>query len=156
MTTGFDSRAAALLFSAIALFTGVMHVLAEVVGRLLQWPELELSALVLASTFPNVGNFGIPVSEFAFGQTGQSTAAMFVVGQNVLLYTVGIFIASRACAAKATQSIKRVLGLLLLYVVLLALAVNALGIAPPADESAMQTVKLLGDASITIFLFALV
>lgn len=155
VTTAISGRTALELFTAILVFSLGMLAIAELAGRSLGRSEPELGAIVLAGTFPNVGNFGIPVAEFAFGQTGRSTAALFVVGQNVLLYTVGIYVAARSSAGPWVGSIRRIFELPMLYVVVLGLGVNALGVAPPSDGPAMQTLKLLGDASIPLFLFVL-
>lgn len=155
VTTEIGGRTALKLVAAVGVFSLSMVALAEGVGRALQRPEPELSALVLASAFPNVGNFGIPVSEFAFGRVGRGTAVLFVVAQTVLMYTLGVYVAARSSAATGLRSVRRVFELPLVYVVVLALGVNALGVAPPADGSAMRTVELLGNASIPLFLFVL-
>jgi predicted permease len=154
VTSPLGGRAAARLFAAIAAFTLVMLALGWGVGRALGETGPRLSALTLAAAFPNVGNFGIPVSEFAFGSTGRTTAVLFVVGQQVVLYTVGVYVASRG-SHSPREAVGRVLRLPLLPVVAVGLAVSAAGVAPPSDGTAMETLALVGNASIPVFLLIL-
>lgn len=54
-----------------------------------------LAALILVTAFPNTGNYGIPVSNFAFGGTGRATAVVALSVQAVLIYSLGVYIAGR-------------------------------------------------------------
>lgn len=49
----------------------------------------------MAAVIPNVGDFGIPVASFAFGEIGSSTAVPFVVVQNLVLFTLGVSLRSK-------------------------------------------------------------
>ena len=154
LTTPLGGGAAIRLFAAIAVFTLVMLALAYGVGRALGVTGTALNALVLAAAFPNAGNFGIPVSEFAFGETGRTTAVLFVAAQQVVLYTFGVYVASSG-RYTARGALAHVIRLPLLYVVALALLVNAAGLAPPTGGTAMETLALVGNASIPVFLIVL-
>lgn len=155
VTSPLGGGTALWLFVGIAAFTFVMLGLAAAVGRALGESGASLGALMLASAFPNVGNFGIPVSEFAFGEVGRSVAVLFVVGQQVLLYTVGVYVASRATGAGSRNAVERVFRLPLVYVVAFALGANALGVVPSPESTAMETLRLVGEASIPLFLLVL-
>ncbi len=48
-----------------------------------------LAALILVTALPDAGNYGIPVSNFAFGGTGRSTAVVAPSMQAVLIYSLG-------------------------------------------------------------------
>ncbi|MFB6121134.1 MAG: AEC family transporter [Halobacteriaceae archaeon] len=154
LTTPLGGDAAVRLFGAIAAFTLVMLGLSYGVGRALGLAGTKLNALVLAASFPNVGNFGIPVSEFAFGETGRTTAVLFVAGQQVFLYTLGVYVASSG-RYTTRGALRQVVSLPLLYVVALGVVVNAAGAAPPAGGTAMRTLELVGNASIPVFLVVL-
>lgn len=138
--------------AGVVVFLLAMAVLAESVGRLLGEPEPTKSALVLASTFPNSGNFGIPLSEFAFGEVGRATAVLFLVPQSVVIYTLGVYVASRGSGERGLGAAGAVLKLPLVYAVGLALIVRALGLVPAPDSTAMQTLQLVGDSSIPLML----
>jgi predicted permease len=136
----------------VVVFILLMAGIAEGVGRALGEEEPIQSALVLVSAFSNSGNYGIPLSEFAFGSTGRATAVLYLVGQSVVIYTVGVYLASRAGGARGFGAVGKVFKLPLVYAVVLALLVRAFGLVPPADGAAMTTVKLVGDASIPLML----
>lgn len=132
-----------------------MIVVAEAVGRLMGAGEPMLGALVLVTAFPNVGNFGIPLSEFAFGETGRSVAVVMTVAQGVLLYSIGIYVAARGEATDPLSNLRRVFELPLIYAVGAALALRWLDLLPPAGSTAMGTVEMVGLASIPVMLLVL-
>jgi predicted permease len=140
---------------AVVGYHVVMIVLAEGVGRLLGGATTGVSAIVLVSSFPNSGNFGIPVSEFAFGEVGRATAVLYLTVQAVLMYTVGVYIAARGNSEGALAGVRRVFTVPLVYAVVAALALRALGLVPPAGTTSMATLKLVGDSAIPVMLLIL-
>ena len=140
---------------AVAAFTAAMLAIAEATGRLFGQTEPLLGAFVLVAVFPNTGNYGIPLADFVFGPTGRSLAVLVTALQAVMLYTVGIYIAARGADSDPVADMKRVFGVPLVYAVVLSLAVRWLGVAPPADSTLMQTLEILGNASIPIMLLIL-
>ncbi len=154
-TAAFDGATLARVGAATLAYFVVMLVVAEAAGRLLGESEPLLSALVLLSAFPNSGNYGIPLSTFAFGDTGRSTAVLFLAVQGVLTYTVGVYVAGRSGGTAGLAGMKRALRVPLVYAVAAAVAARWLGVVPPADGTAMQTVGLVGEASIPLMLLIL-
>jgi predicted permease len=140
---------------ATAAYMLVMLVVAEGVGRLLGAQEPVLSALVLVSVFPNSGNYGIPLSEFAFGADGRSTAVLYLTVQIVVVYTVGIYVAGRSGGSRGREGMKRALEIPLVYAVVAAVLARWVGVVPPADGTAMETLALVGNASIPLMLLIL-
>lgn len=112
------------------------------------------NGLVLAGTFPNTANYGIPLSVFAFPSVGRTTAILYVVGSTVMLYTVGVYVASRDSAASSLGAVKRVARLPLVYAVLVGVIANAVGFGGD-DMAAFETLRLVGDSSIPIMLIIL-
>lgn len=143
------------LVAGVTLFIVMMTVLAEGVGRALGESEPVHSAFVLESAFPNSGNLGIPLSAFAFGAIGRSTAVLYLTVQAVLAYTLGVYIASRGRGTKGLTAARRIFEIPLVYAVVAALAARWLGLLPPAEGTAMTTLKLVGDASIPLMLVML-
>ncbi|UVE48891.1 AEC family transporter [Haloferax larsenii] len=159
-TTELASETLATLTGGIVVYHVVMILVAGIVARLLGVSEPILGALVLVSAFPNSGNYGLPVSSFAFGATGRSTAVVYLAVQGVLIYTLGVYIAGRGGSdddGRATWRIGlgRVLRIPLVYAVALALVARWLGVVPPTDIAAMQTLKLVGDSAIPVMLLIL-
>lgn len=155
VTSSIGGGTTVKLAGGFVLFTVAMLAIAAVVGRLVGETGDTLSALVLASAFPNAGNSGLPIAEFAFGRTGRNVALLFVVVQNVMIYTFGVYVAGRGSDGRNATAVRQVFRLPLVYVVVIALAVSWLGVAPSVDSSVMQTLELLGNASIPLFLLIL-
>ncbi|WP_227353485.1 AEC family transporter [Haladaptatus salinisoli] len=154
-TTSLGGKTALTLAVGVAAFTLAMAALAEFVGRALGESEPVLGALVLSSSFPNAGNYGIPLSQFAFGEVGRSTAILYIAAQSVLTYTVGVYVASRGNGTSNFAAVREVFKLPLVYAVFAAGAARALGVVPPVDSAAMETLKLTGDAAIPVMLLML-
>ena len=143
---------------------GVRIVLVAVVMTVVMWAVSEGAAvfasegkrngLVLAGTFPNTANYGIPISAFAFPSVGRTTAVLYVVGSTVMLYTVGVYVASRDSAASSLGAVKRVARLPLVYAVLVGVVANSVGFGG-GETAAFETLKLVGDSSIPVMLIIL-
>jgi predicted permease len=154
--------------------------LAAAVARLAGESGPVLAGAAMAAGFPNVGNFGIPVATFAFGAVGRTTAVVFVLVQNVLLYTLGVYALARGSAGRAEErpgegtdgerrgempdseeksgrrtAAERVLSLPITWAVVAAGLVVLLDLVPPEGGPAMRTIGLVGDASIPLFLLIL-
>ncbi len=144
---------------------GVRIVVAAVVLTLVMWGISEgvaffaadgtRNGFVLAGTFPNTANYGIPLSVFAFPSVGRTTAVLYVVGSTVMIYTVGVYVASRDAAGSSLGAMRRVARLPLVYAVVAGVAVNAAGVGVDADTAAFETLRLVGDSSIPVMLIVL-
>lgn len=139
----------------VAAFTVAMVVVAELLGRALGEREPLLSAFVLAAAFSNSGNYGLPLSEFAFGATGRSTAAIFLTAQGVLLYTLGAYVAARSSGDAGRSGLRRVLSVPLVYAAVGALVLRWIDLVPPQSSAVMATVGSVGDAAIPVMLLVL-
>lgn len=151
-TTELGGETLVKVLVGVTVFILLMAGIAEGVGRLLGAEEPIHSALVLTSAFSNSGNYGIPLSEFAFGSVGRATAVLYLVGQSLVIYTVGVYLASRSGGERGLGAVKTVFKLPLVYAVALAVLVRWLGVVPPTDGTAMSTIKLVGDSSIPLML----
>jgi len=143
------------LVLAIVVFTAVLFAIAIGAGRVLGESGSRLSALAFVAALPNVGNFGIPVATFAFGSAGGTVAIVFTVTQSVITYTLGVYVAARGAGGEWQSHVGRVVRLPLVYVVALALLLRAVGVVPPAGGTTMETLELVGNASIPVFLIVL-
>jgi predicted permease len=143
------------LGAGVVGYSLLMVGLAWIVGRATDTSGPFLGALMLAAAFPNSGFIGIPLSEFAFGETGRTTAVLYLTIQSLLVYTLGVYIASRGADRGVRSAVAEVFRLPLLYAVLAAVALRAFDLVPAADTAAMSTVGLVGDASIPVMLVVL-
>ncbi|WP_276273685.1 AEC family transporter [Haloarcula litorea] len=154
-TSSLGGETIAAVVAAVVGFTAAMLVVAELVGRLSGHSEPLLGAFVLVAVFPNTGNYGIPLADFAFGATGRSVAVLVTALQGVLLYTVGIYIAARGTDSDPLADVREVFGVPLVYAVVVALAARWLGVVPPESTTVMSTLELLGNAGIPLMLLIL-
>ncbi|MEF8812482.1 MAG: AEC family transporter [Halovenus sp.] len=154
-TTDLGSGAVAGIAVGVFVFTGVMTLLSEGVGRGLAHREPLLGSFVLVSVFANAGNLGIPVSEFAFGEVGRSTAVVYLVSQSVMMYTLGVYLAARGDGSDWRSGLKTVVTIPLVYAVIAALLFRGAGLLPPANSATMETIGLVGDSAIPVMLLIL-
>ena len=154
-TTTLAQSTLARITVAILLFHVLTVLVAEAAGRLFGVSETALAAIVLVAAFPNTGNYGVPVSNFAFGATGRATAVVYLSVQAVLIWTVGVYIASRGTAENRLDGVRRVFSVPLIYAVAVALVVRALDLVPPVDSTVMSTLQLVGDSAIPVMLLLL-
>ena len=139
---------------AVVLFHIVAIVVAEAAGRAVGASRTALAALILVTAFPNTGNYGIPVSNFAFGGTGRATAVMALSVQAVLIYSLGVYIAGRGSGGMAAD-VRRVFGVPLVCAVVAALLARWLGVVPPIESTVMSTLQLVGDSAIPRYFWSL-
>jgi len=117
------------LFARIAvasvLMLLAMTALLSVVARLRRIEPGRRSAFLL-TLFPNLGNFGLPVCLFAFGQDGLAIAVVVMVCGSFLQNSVGIYYAQRTHHA-AAKALGRVFLFPMIYAFILALACQRTG-----------------------------
>jgi predicted permease len=126
--------------------------LSWVVARLLRLDRPSESGFMLASTFVNSGNYGLPLVLFAFGQTGLERALVYFVTSAFLVNTLGVFVASRG-TARATTSIVNIFKIPLIYAIAAAFALRVVGLALP--DFVLAPTAMVGDAAIPVMLLLL-
>lgn len=82
-----------IVLFALLLFL-LFALLVKVLGGFLGWQKAYQNTMMLASAFPNTGNYGLPIVFFAFGDEGMAIAIIYVVTQSLLMNSAGIFYAS--------------------------------------------------------------
>ena len=122
------------------------------VGKLFQMDRQTITGMLLATMFINAGNYGLPVVLFAFGQVGLSHASLFFVMNAILVYTLGVMIAS-AGSTSLVKALHNLVKIPAIYALLLALLFIYTGWNIPLPLE--RTAKLLGDASIPSLLILL-
>ena len=69
--------------------------LANIVAYGLRLSPAMRSAFILAVAFSNSGNFGLSVTEFAFGQAGLTLAVICFMADNLAVNSIGVYYAAR-------------------------------------------------------------
>ena len=134
------------------LVMGGIGILSWALARTFRLPPPLAAAFVLTSTFMNAGNFGLSVSQLAFGEQALAWSVLFFTASSVLANSVGVYLAS---VGKASPRIA-LLGLLRvpsLYAIPLALALRSLTWSLPVPLQ--HSVDLLAAAAIPAMLLLL-
>jgi predicted permease len=147
---GGDELASLILL--IVLFQGVMAGISYLVMRLYKVGKIERSSLVLSSFCLNAGNYGLSIANFAFGEAVLARAVVVYIGNTILNYTLGVFVASsgRQSARGALLNILRVPAF---YATAIAFLLRGLNLELPVVV--FRAVTVLKDAAIPAMLVLL-
>jgi len=121
-------------------------------GKAMKFERKVMAAVLLTALFMNAGNYGLPVINFAFGETALAFASLFFVTTATFTYSVGVVIASSGNTSilKATKGLLRVPSI---YALALGILIMRLGWTLPTVIE--RSVDLLADASIPSMLVLL-
>lgn len=132
-----------IIFSIVSIL--LVGVVTWILGKLLKLERKMLAAILLIAMFGNVGNFGLSLNLFAFGEKALAFASIYFVISSILMYSLGVIIAS-----SGKNNIKTaVIGLFELpasYAVILALIYNVIDWHLPLPLE--RTVTILADGAI--------
>lgn len=131
----------------------VMLVLGLVIANLSKMTKDTKSSFVLASTFPNAGNMGIPISFLAFGEEGLSVALIIFVAQGIISWPLGTLIVARAQTIGWKEPLIQVLKLPTLYAVPIALFIRFINFSIPSNL--YRPIDMMADAAIPCMLLLL-
>ncbi|MFS0725629.1 AEC family transporter [Paenibacillus sp. 1P07SE] len=109
----------------------LLWALATGLGRMLRLPQQEQAGLTLVSTFTNSVNYGLPLVLLAFGQLGLDKASVYVIGQMVIVNTIGIYFAARSHFS-VKKAVRSVFALPAIYAAIFAFAVRSTGLQLPS------------------------
>jgi len=138
-------------FGLMLLLTACLMGLAWAASLLLRLDSEDTLALVLACSMINVGNFGLPLIHFAYGQQAMEASVLIFVVFNLPLCTVAICLTSPG--AGWTDTVRDVARIPIFHAMIVALLLTTLGISLP--ESLGKGLDLLGTAAIPLLIFVL-
>jgi predicted permease len=136
----------------VVLMTLILWPLSILAARMLRLDRQTSSAFQLGVLFGNVVNYGFPVLLFAFGEGGVERGIVFMTGNQIMLSTLAVFIASRG-RASLRESATNILKVPMLYASIAGFAVNRLAITIPAPV--FNPIKLLGEINVMFMLLIL-
>ncbi|MFC4713700.1 AEC family transporter [Planococcus dechangensis] len=134
---------ALLLFACFAL-------LVKLLGVILKWNLPYENTMMLASAFPNTGNYGLPIILFAFGDEGMAIAIIYVVMQSLLMNSAGIFYASNHADVSKKAIVLTIIRMPGFIAITIGLILKIAGIAVP--EAIGNATGLLGQAAVPVLL----
>ncbi|HET7010268.1 MAG TPA: AEC family transporter [Anaerolineales bacterium] len=129
-----------------------MAAIGWLLARLLRLESGLTSALVLSIGFMNAGNFGLPVTQFAFGQEGLAWATVYFLTMSMLTNSLGAYVAAvgRQSARPALLGLLRVPAV---YAIPVALLIRTAGWELPV--AIVRPINLLAGATIPSMLIVL-
>jgi len=142
----------ARIFFFVIATTLAMWPIAVLAARALKLDRATSASFQLSVLFGNIVNYGFPMLLFAFGTGGVERGVVFMTGNQVLLSTLAVFIASRG-SARLRQSLTNVARVPLLYASILGFIVNRLAITIP--QPIFEPIKLVGDSNLMFMLLIL-
>jgi predicted permease len=110
------------------------------------------SGFLLATLFVNAGNYGLPVSLFAFGESGLAIATVYYATTSMIQSSLGVYLAARGDAS-AGQALRAVLRVPQVYAALLGLVLNLTDLSLPTGLA--RCIDLLAQAAIPVMLVVL-
>lgn len=143
----FGRIALAVVFVTLALWA-----LSALLVRALRLDNAAESGFLLATLLVNAGNYGLPVTLFAFGEAGLAIATIYFATSSMIQSSLGVYLAARGNGS-AWQAARVTLRVPVGYAALLGLVLNATHtVLPPWLD---QSVTLLGRAAIPLMLVVL-
>lgn len=123
----------------------LMGLIAWFFGRMFKLERKILVAVIMVSISVNAGNYGMSLNMFAFGESALAYAGLYFATAAILMYTIGITIASMG-TANFWQSLAKLLTVPTVYAVVLAIIFNLTGWVLPTPLE--RSVSILADAAI--------
>ncbi|MCL4263768.1 MAG: AEC family transporter [Anaerolineae bacterium] len=140
----------------MALFTIVSILFMGGIGLAAAWllrlPRRETAALIILLMFVNGGNYGMTLNELRYGTDGLARAVVYFLTSSMLVYTLGIFVASSG-QLSLRQAGRRLFTFPAVYAALAAIAVYHWQLAVPAPL--MRAVEIAGAGAIPLLLVVL-
>lgn len=130
----------------------IMGVITALIAYALRFERRIMVALLLTVMFGNVGNFGLSLNLFAFGESALAYASIYFVTSATLVYTLGVVLASWGKTNLKT-ALMGVLKVPVIYAVIFALIFRWLNWELPLPID--RTVSLLSDAAIPVMIVLL-
>ena len=142
-------RQALITMAFTASVIAVMGLLSLLLGKLLRLERPYLLAVILTVAFGNTGNYGLPLTKFAFGTDALAVASLFYVTTTILFNTVGVVIASLG-HMDLKSALLGLFKLPVVYGVVLALLIKGTGTQLFLPVS--RTIEIAANGSIPVML----
>ena len=133
----------------VTLLIGLVTLLAS---RLLRLSRIDTVALLLVVMFVNSGNYGLTLNRLRYGEDGLARAAVYFVVSTILVFTLGVFIASMG-QVDWRESLVRLLRMPAFYAVIAAVLIYSLDIHVP--QPLLRGIELAGAGAIPVMLVVL-
>ncbi|MBZ8179997.1 AEC family transporter [Oscillatoria salina] len=148
--TNLSSESTTNLVIGYTITTLVLFLLTWGLSKILRLPPIVQKSLIATTLFPNTGNLGLPVNDFAFGTPGLERAIIYLIIASVFTFASGpALLAGGGIISRLRLTLK----IPLFWAILVGLLLRLLPIALP--ENIDRAVEMLGRASIPLGLLIL-
>lgn len=139
-----------VVFTVITV--GSMGFVGLLVARLLRLPRRDTAALLILIMFVNGGNYGMTLNQLRYGNDGLARAVVYFLTSSMLVYTLGIFIASSGQLSLG-RALRQLLTFPAVYAAVAAVAVYHWQLPVPAPL--MRAIEIAGAGAIPVLLIVL-
>lgn len=147
LTTKLTGREVAGIGAFLIALTAAMWVIGKVWARIRRMDSAQEASFLLSTLFMNAGNYGIPLSLYAFGEGAVDRAVVWVLVQNAVLTPLAVYYAAREESGRF-EAVKTVFKMPVVYAAVLAALLRMVNAAPP--EYVLSPVHSLGLAMIPV------
>ncbi len=126
--------------------------LALVMARVMRLERVDVATFLIVVMFVNGGNYGLTLLQLRYGDEGLSRGVVYYVTSTILVYTLGIIIASMG-RVSWRDTLKRIVRLPAVYAATLAILVYSFKIPIPAPL--MSGITIAGSGAIPVMLLVL-
>ncbi|PLX68039.1 MAG: hypothetical protein C0603_07975 [Denitrovibrio sp.] len=135
----------------MVLVTGALMIVGRIAGGMLRLSKSDMTLFILSVSMINIGNFGVPLIYFTYGDAGIYNSIMTFIAFNLPLVTIGIYLASDETSIKG--SLKDVFSIPIFHASILALLLNTFHV--PVPETILKLTGFLGQATFPFLIFVL-
>jgi predicted permease len=135
----------------MVLVTAALMALGWLGGKILGLSGNDATSFLLSVSMINIGNFGVPLIFFTYGDSGLYPSIMTFVAFNIPLVTIAIYLSSGQSDIRT--NIRNVMKIPIFHSTVLALVISSLGI--PVPEVILKLTGFLGQAAFPLFIFVL-
>lgn len=150
--TPLSVRVITLIAAAVLANAFVLWLSSRLIGQLFRWDSLRQATVTLGAMLGNSGNYGLPLIELILGRAFSGYQALVLALNNVLTFTVGIWLLART-RLSVQEAVRQVLSMPLLYAVTLGIVLSITDASLPAPL--LTALRYLGDGLIPVALVTL-
>jgi len=123
----------------------ILGLITYLITRLLNFERKMIAAIMLTTMFVNAGNYGLALNDYAFGKDALAYASIFFVASGVMMYTLGVIVASLG-KASLKESFLGMFRLPTLYALIFAIIIKKMAWDLPIPIQ--RPIDLLGQAAV--------
>lgn len=135
----------------MVLVTAALMAVGWICGKALRLSKNDVTLFIMSVSMINIGNFGVPLIYFTYGQEGIYPSIVTFIAFNVPLVTLAIYMASEETSIKG--SLKDVFKIPIFHATILALVINTVDM--PVPSAILKVTEFLGQAAFPFFIFIL-